>query len=389
MLTPSAQSFPQQTISNLSKSTQRIRTKRDYAITARALDYGNLSLPPTVIRTYRVLCDLDFADRSTRRCKGYIWYATETIAQYIGCTTRTIQRHLRALEHAGLIVRERRERTSSLVRLNVLVRMIVPAVDKSYPQTTTVSSPYKGNKETSDNTPTSIQYYAAKWDDAVTQLISFGYDTELAIRDCVQFGREELLLQIQNLYAYMRQGKSFHSYARWLNWAIRAKHRVDPRVADEQLRQEEQPEAGGCVEVDYELVVDAEGYATYQPKQDRPERAGQVGAAISGNTYAFSPPVAMPLFTPSQPEEYAMISADKSPCSVHQHPLRQSIVIPVQARSTDGKNNRNQPPPAPHPLLAAQSASYPDHTHTASLHTAYVVTVVRIPKRVRQVAGDG
>src|SRR5262249_42642963 len=128
-------------------SVDSARTKRSYAITARALDYGRIPLAPAVSRTYRVLCDLDFADRSTRRCKGSIWHATATIAQHIGCSKRTIERHLAALERAGLVVRQQRRNAPSLIHLHVLPeREDARLVDNSSSQTTYVSFPYKGTK---------------------------------------------------------------------------------------------------------------------------------------------------------------------------------------------------------------------------------------------------
>jgi len=355
-------------------------TKKDYAITAKALDYGRLSLSPVVSRTYRVLSDLDFADHSTRRCKGYIWHRPETIAECIGRSERTIQRHLAALERAQLVVRQRRGSTT-VIRLNVLTASAVPVVDNTYPQTTKVSSLYKGNLETIRITNTkqlqsldALRRYEAKFDDVVVHLVSLGYDLTQAVNDFVEFGREELQQQIDNLYAYLRCGKHFHSYAKWLNWAIRAHHRTTPQVQQEAS---EAWELATRKTIRYEQVIDEESQTVHLVAVDDEEGKPAFNPQKEALEQDLATPrdtqktlqnryVSLMIFTHKFTRWHGMMRRKGRAFS---YPSTNPTHNPSNPRSCKGVTNAHQPPLTPHPAsLVARSSSF-DHTPTAeNLH---------------------
>lgn len=352
------------TVSKYAKASHCQPRKRDYAATAKALDYGQLGLSAAVVRTYRVLCDLDFADRSTGLCKGAVWHATETLAQYLGRSVRTIQRHLVALETAGLVVRKRRQNCSTIVRLFVSVKTQPAPVDNVSPQATKMSFAYKGKKETikTNNTKQgrnldALRRYEAKCDAVVTQLIGFGYDVQQAIADFVHFGREELSLQMANLSAYIQAGKVFGSCARWLNWAIRSKHRLDPAQLSKSVPSVTVTVPVSRVEEGYELVCDESGYMTYQPKSE-------------ANTESVSSKMAQLLETPDtlfmapQQENHAMMEAQKNPLPTHS-------VAHYQPIGNDGATSvgfTSPPTFRTSPAALGEYASFLDHTPTASLN---------------------
>lgn len=238
-----------------------------------------------------------------------------------------------------------------MIALHILsAKAKTPTVENTYPHATKLSSPYKGYKETIENTPNSIQYYEAKFDDVVTHLISLGYSQQQAIRDCVEYGREELAQQIENLYAYMRAGKSFHSYAKWLNWAIRSKHRraTSQIVEPETLVAADAPRS---IDEEYVLITDEDGYSSYQIKQSQQVQTVSQSFAIAHSTTV-------------QPYEYTDAK------NTHQITLPQ----PTHQRPNqdDGGEVATLPiapslPASPAALGAVLSAI--DHTPTASRHT--------------------
>ena len=346
----SATIVPTTPFSNISKYTNithRRPCKRDYAATAKALDYGQLGQSPAVIRTYRVLCDLDFADRSTGLCKGAVWHATETLAQYLGRSVRTIQRHLAALEQAGLVVRKRRQNCSTVVRLFVSAITQSAIVDNVSPQTTKMSFAYKGKKENIKTNNTgegrdleALRSYEAKHDAVVTQLVGFGYDIKQAVADFVQFGREELAQQLANLSAYIQAGKVFGSCARWLNWAIRAKHRLDPDQLRTLVPSTTVAAPVSCLEEVYELVCDESGYPTYRPKVEAPS-SDMVPAILAQPSETTN----ILFMTPLQ-ENQATMNMQNIPLSA----LQQLITNPSAAMEQHWYPSRPHLPLAPHQL---------------------------------------
>jgi hypothetical protein len=210
------------------------RTKKDYAVMIKSVRKGYKQLPLEGKYLYEILIEYDYADEITGLCKGYVFPdPKKTLTQDCNMSYRTICRQLERLEKVKLIKRIPRQNRGPLIVLLDIPdeQLSTYRNERRMPKMATV---YNKDYENRRSNNKQLQYslekikrYEARNDVVVFHLISLGYKPEQAVNDFMEFGRGELQQQIENLYAYLRCGKVFGSYARWLNWAIRSRYRVN------------------------------------------------------------------------------------------------------------------------------------------------------------------
>src|SRR5215216_1517554 len=88
---------------------RRNRLKRHFVTTSNVLLYGYPQLSDAAKITYQVIDGFDWESKATGDSKGYVFPAVETLATIRHTTVRTIQRHLKELEAAQLLTRQRRQ----------------------------------------------------------------------------------------------------------------------------------------------------------------------------------------------------------------------------------------------------------------------------------------
>src|SRR6476659_6990577 len=94
---------------------RRNRLKRHFVTTSNVLLYGYPQLSDAAKITYQVIDGFDWESKDTGDSKGYVFPAVETLATIRHTTVRTIQRHLKELEAAQLLTRQRRQNKPSLL----------------------------------------------------------------------------------------------------------------------------------------------------------------------------------------------------------------------------------------------------------------------------------
>ena len=94
---------------------RRNRLKRHFVTTSNVLLYGYPQLSDAAKITYQVIDGFDWESKDTGDSKGYVFPAVETLATIRHTTVRTIQRHLKELEAAQLLTRQRRQHKPSLL----------------------------------------------------------------------------------------------------------------------------------------------------------------------------------------------------------------------------------------------------------------------------------
>jgi DNA-binding MarR family transcriptional regulator len=105
---------PAQTAAEYFKPVHQAITRRDYAQRMQEVRRHS-DLSDGAKLTYQELVAYDFQDRERGICKGYVWPSIATLAEVRGKNERTIRGHLQELVEAGLITRERRRNTTSLL----------------------------------------------------------------------------------------------------------------------------------------------------------------------------------------------------------------------------------------------------------------------------------
>ncbi len=93
----------------------RNRLKNHFVNVSKVLLYGYRSLSDGAKITFQVIDGFDWEDKITGDSKGYVFPAAETIAEIRNTTVRTIQRHIKELETARLITRQRRKYRASVL----------------------------------------------------------------------------------------------------------------------------------------------------------------------------------------------------------------------------------------------------------------------------------
>lgn len=93
----------------------RNRLKNHFVNVSKVLLYGYRRLSDGAKITFQVIDGFDWEDKETGDSKGFVFPAAETIAKIRNTTTRTIQRHVKELEAAKLITRQRRKYKASVL----------------------------------------------------------------------------------------------------------------------------------------------------------------------------------------------------------------------------------------------------------------------------------
>lgn len=94
---------------------RRNRLKREVVITSKVLLYGYDNVSDAAKITYQVIDGFDWEDKTSGDSKGFAFPATETLATIRRTSVRTIERHLKELEAAGLLTRYRRRYQPSIL----------------------------------------------------------------------------------------------------------------------------------------------------------------------------------------------------------------------------------------------------------------------------------
>ncbi len=93
----------------------RNRLKNHFVNVSKVLLYGYKRLSDGAKITFQVIDGFDWEDKETGDSKGFVFPAAETIAKIRNTTVRTIQRHIKELEEAKLITRQRRKYKASVL----------------------------------------------------------------------------------------------------------------------------------------------------------------------------------------------------------------------------------------------------------------------------------
>lgn len=91
------------------------RLKNHFVNVSKVLLYGYRRLSDGAKITFQVIDGFDWEDKETGDSKGFVFPAAETIAKIRNTTVRTIQRHVKELEEAKLITRQRRKYKASVL----------------------------------------------------------------------------------------------------------------------------------------------------------------------------------------------------------------------------------------------------------------------------------
>jgi len=243
------------------KVSHRAREKGLYAVMRKAVRYRYTDVSKEAKHLYEVILDDDHADKKTGICKGYSTTAPKTLAIKCNREVTSIYRYLRELRKAKLIKTIARQyKTSIIIILDIPEKILSTfrnerRLAKKQNVINDISKNNSLNHKQIHYSTRKIERYMAQCAAVVTHLISLGYTPEQAVNDFLEFGRDELQQQIDNLYAYERCGKHFYSEAKWLNWAIRDHHRIKAEVQKEAT---EALELACTKPVRYVQVVDEE-----------------------------------------------------------------------------------------------------------------------------------
>lgn len=294
---PAHHSIASQTASNPSTPAATKRTKKEYAQTIEAIENGDIRLSCTAAKFYKLLVDLDYVDKATGYCKGYIYYSTDKLADKIDRSVRTVERRLKALEKAGLLSRRQRANTSSLLYLQVITAAQEPTVEEQRheekqdtatcpqqeraerqknvdnqksvvrPPASKVSFAYKGYETGKTQKTYHSQYPGAGRDIASAKLAKLGFDPFLARLFVAKYGAERIEQQITNLCYHLNRRIAIRDFARWLNTAIRFNDGqgfpVEPQhtTLRQPVTQAENPRL--CLAQNFIEVTDENGYTYY------------------------------------------------------------------------------------------------------------------------------
>jgi len=229
-------------ISNHTKAYQRSRTTRSYKVTLAAINYGLISLPANVKSLYKILNEYDKPNSKGFR-KGCVWVSSETLAERIGKSKRTIERWLKELEDVGLIERKRRANRSSLICFcDVLEAQLAEYLTTKQtlnPQSVDntsadVACPHQKSaskmsfayidEEIEENNNMKQLQYSEAGEDVVLRLlddlVKLGFNPYLARLFVTRFGVNRVERQFVNLCLVMRVGVIIRSIPRWLYRAI-------------------------------------------------------------------------------------------------------------------------------------------------------------------------
>ncbi len=94
---------------------RRNRLKRHFVPTSNVLLYCYDKVSDAAKITYQVIDSFDWESKETGDSKGYAFPATEKLAAIRNLTERTVHRHIRELENAGLLTRQRRRYKPSIL----------------------------------------------------------------------------------------------------------------------------------------------------------------------------------------------------------------------------------------------------------------------------------
>ena len=94
---------------------RRNRLKKHFVNTSNVLLYGYHHVSDAAKVTYQVIDGFDWENKETGDSKGYVFPATDTLAEIRNTSQRTIRRHISELEQAGLLTRKRRSHKSSIL----------------------------------------------------------------------------------------------------------------------------------------------------------------------------------------------------------------------------------------------------------------------------------
>lgn len=94
---------------------RRNRLKKHFINTSNVLLYGYQQLPDGAKITFQVIDSFDWESKETKDSKGYAFPAIQTIARIRAAGERTIYRHVKELEDAGLLTRVRRRNKPSIL----------------------------------------------------------------------------------------------------------------------------------------------------------------------------------------------------------------------------------------------------------------------------------
>ncbi len=94
---------------------RRNRLKKHFINTSNVLLYGYQQLPDGAKITFQVIDSFDWESKETKDSKGYAFPAIQTIARIRAGGERTIYRHVKELEEAGLLTRVRRRNKPSIL----------------------------------------------------------------------------------------------------------------------------------------------------------------------------------------------------------------------------------------------------------------------------------
>ena len=94
---------------------RRNRLKKHFVPTSHVLLYCYSTVSDAAKITYQVIDSFDWESKETGDSKGYVFPATEKLATIRKMSERTIQRHIKELEHAGLLTRQRRRYKPSIL----------------------------------------------------------------------------------------------------------------------------------------------------------------------------------------------------------------------------------------------------------------------------------
>lgn len=125
---------------------RRNRLKRHFVTTSNVLLYGYPQLSDAAKITYQVIDGFDWESKETGDSKGYVFPAVETLATIRHTTVRTIQRHLKELEEAQLLTRQRRQYKPSLLVIEDMSAEAATAYETQY---ISASRPIKRGGESS------------------------------------------------------------------------------------------------------------------------------------------------------------------------------------------------------------------------------------------------
>lgn len=119
---------------------RRNRLKRHFVNTSNVLLYGYQGVSDAAKITYQVIDGFDWESKETGDSKGYVFPAVETLATIRRTTVRTIQRHLKELEAATLLTRQRRRYQPSILFIEEISeteagRYLAQYVEKPPPST--------------------------------------------------------------------------------------------------------------------------------------------------------------------------------------------------------------------------------------------------------------